>query len=86
MREIGTSEEPWYICRLLNFRHPLLPGSCVLSGRPPTLRGLIHLERGGMPFHGGVRITENGATTEIKAQEPIIWAKWCMLDDCACVV
>ena len=45
-----------------------------------TLGTYLDLERGGMPFHGGVGINcEKGSTTEIKAQEPSIWAKECML-------
>ena len=41
---------------------------------------LIHLKRGGMPLHDGVGINcEKGATTEVKAQEPSIWAKGCMV-------
>ena len=53
------------------------------SDRSPALWGLIlHLERGGMPFHDGVGINcKKGATTEIKAQEPSIWAKGCMVGD-----
>ena len=62
-------------------------GYCVLSDHPPTLWRLIHLERGGMPFHDGVGINcKKGATSEIKAQEPSIWAKGCMMGDCASVI
>ena len=62
-------------------------GSCVPSDRPPALLGLIHLERGGMPLHDGVGINcEKGATTEVKSQEPSIWAKGCMVGDCLCVI
>ena len=59
----------------MSFTLPILRGgSCVPSDRPPVLWGLIHLERGGMPLHDGVRINcEKGATTEVKAQEPSIW-------------
>ena len=57
-------------------------GSCVPSDRPPALWSLIHLERGGMPLHDGVGINwKKGATTEVKAQEPSIWAKGCMVGD-----
>ena len=60
--------------------------SCVLSDLPPALWGLIHLESSWLPFNDGVGINcKKGATTEIKAQEPSIWAKGCMLDDCMCV-
>ena len=63
---------------------PFLRGSCVPSDRPPALWGLIHLERGGMPFHDGIGInSKKGATTEVKAQEPSIWANGCMVGDCA---
>ena len=35
----------------------------------------------------GVAINcEKGANTEVKAQEPSIWAKGCMVDDCACTI
>ena len=55
----------------------------VLSDRPPAPWGLIHLERGGMPFHDGVgKNAKKSATTEIKAQQTSICAKGCMLDDC----
>ena len=51
------------------------------------LWGLIHLERGGMPFHDGVGINcEKGASTELKAQVPSTWANGCMFDNCACVI
>ena len=47
---------------------------------------LIHLERGGMPFYHGVGINcKKDATTEVKTQEPSIWAKGCMVGDCVCV-
>ena len=40
-----------------------------------------------MPFHDGVGINcKKGATTEIKVQEPSIWAKGCMVGDCASVI
>ena len=62
-------------------------GFCVLLDCPPAFRGLIHLERDEMPFHDGVGINcEKGATTEVKAHEPSIWAKGCMVGDCACVI
>ena len=56
---------------------------------PPshTLGTYLHLERGGMPFHDGVGINcKNGATTEVKAQDPSIWAKGCMVSDCASLI
>ena len=62
-------------------------GSCVPSDRIPALWVPIHLERGGMPFHDGVWINcKKGATTEVNAQEPSIWAKRRMVGDCACVI
>ena len=65
---------------------PFLRGSCVPSDCPPVLCGLIHLERGGMPFYDGVGINcKKGATTKIKAQEPSVWAKESMVGDCACI-
>ena len=71
---------------------------CILRGHfcgvpvsfGPLSRALgtyLHLERGGMPFHDGVGINcKKGATTEIKAQEPSMWAKGCMVGDSACVI
>ena len=48
---------------------------------------LILLERGGIPFHAGVWINcKTGATTEVKAQGLSIWAKGCIVSDCACVI
>ena len=59
---------------------------CILRGHfcgvPVLLRtalprswNLLHLERGGMPLHVGVGLNcKKGATTEVKAQEPSIWA------------
>ena len=86
-REMGTDGEPCCICRCLSFTRPFLSGSCVTSDHPPLLSVLIHLVRNGMPLHDGVVINrENGATTEIKVQEPSIWAKGCMVGDCARVI
>ena len=52
-----------------------------------ALGSYLLLERGGMPCHDGVGINcEKGATTEIKAQKPSIWAKGCMVGDCANVI
>ena len=49
--------------------------------------GLVHLERGGMLLHEGVGINcEKGETTEVKVQEPSIWAKECMVGDCVSVI
>ena len=46
----------------------------------------VHL-KGGIPFYDGVGINcENGTTTGIKAQEPSMWAKGCMVGDCASVI
>ena len=71
----------------MSFTLPFLLGSYVFSDRPPALWRLIQLERGGMPFHYEVGINcEKGATTEIKVQEPSIWAKGCTLVDCACTI
>ena len=87
MREIETSGEPWCICRCRSFTWPFLRSSCVVLDRPPTLWVLIHLERGGMPFHDGVGINcRKGATTEVKAQEPSMWVKGCMVGDCTSVI
>ena len=50
----------------------------LCSFEPPfrTVGTYLHLERGGMPFHDRVGINcKKGATTEVKAQEPSIWAK-----------
>ena len=58
----------------------------MIEYRPPTLWALIHLERDGLPFHGVGINCINDATTEIKAQEPSIWAKGYMLGNCACVI
>ena len=70
---------------MIVFFAAILRGYCVPSDRPPALWGLIHLERGGMPLHDGVEINcEKGATTEVKAQEPSIWA--CMVGNCAHVI
>ena len=47
------------------------------------------LEKGGMPLDNAVGVNskkELGATLKIKAQVLSIWAKGCMLDDCACVI
>ena len=52
-----------------------------------ALGAYIHLERVGMPLLDGVGLnSEKGATTEVKALEPSIWAKGCMVGDCACVI
>ena len=64
-----------------------LPGLSVLSDCLPALWEHVHLYRGGMQLHDGVGINcKKGATTEIKAQEPSIRAKRCMVVDCACVI
>ena len=40
------------------------------------MRGGLTYERGGMPLHGAVgKSCEIGATTEIKALTPSLWAK-----------
>ena len=42
---------------------------------------------GGMTRHIAVGVnSEKGATTEIMAQVPSIWAKGCTLESCACVI
>ena len=47
----------------------------------------IHLEMGGMLLDDGVGTNcKMGATTEVKAQEPSIWAKKCIVGDCASVI
>ena len=46
-----------------------------------------HLEIGGMPLHDAVEVKSKiNVTTDIEAQVPSIWAKGCMLDNCACVI
>ena len=70
---------------------------CILRGHfcgVPVLRTALPLsgdlfttKRGGMPLHDGVGInSKNAATTEVKAQQPSIWAKGCMVVDCASVI
>ena len=40
-----------------------------------------------MPLHDGVGINcKKGATSEVKAQEPSILAKGCMVGDCAYII
>ena len=59
----------------------------VLLDSTPALWGLIHLERGGIPLHDGVgKNCKKGATTDVKAQEPSIWAMVCMVGICACAI
>ena len=59
---------------MIEIHAAILRGSCVPSDRPTVLWGLIQLERGGMPLHGGVGINcEKGAATYIQAQDPSIW-------------
>ena len=72
---------------MIVFYAAIFAGFLCTFGPPSRALGTyLHLERGGMPFHDGVGINcKSGATTEIKAQEPSIWAKECMVGDCASV-
>ena len=46
-----------------------------------------HLNRGGTPLHDAVGLNcEKGATGDVKAQMPSIWAKGCMFDNHASVI
>ena len=61
----------------------------LCSFGPPSraLGTYLHVERGGMPFHDAVGINcKKAATTELKAHEPSIWAKGCMVGGCACII
>ena len=72
---------------MIEFHSAILRGSCVPLDRPPALWMLIHLEMGGMPLHVGVGINyKTGTTTEVKAQEPGLWAKGYIVGDCASVI
>ena len=72
MIEYHSAIFAWFLCSFGPSSHAL---------------GLIHLESGGMPLRDGVVINcIQGATTEIKSQEPNIWAKGCMMGDCASVI
>ena len=72
---------------MIVFYAAIFAGFLCPSDRTPALWGLIHLERGGITYHEGVGIIcEKGATTEVKAQEPSIWAKGCMVGDCASII
>ena len=72
---------------MIVFYVAIFMGFLCCFDRLPLLWGLIHLERGGMPLHDGVGINcKKGARTEVKAQEPSIWAKVCMVGDCACII
>ena len=70
-----------------SFMLPFLLGPCVLPDHPPTLWGAYTLREGGMPFHDGVGINyEKDTTTETQEQMSSIRSKWCMLDDCTCII
>ena len=76
----------WCICRGLSFTRPFFLGPMFLRTALPSSGG-YHLERDGMPLHDVVRVCcKNGATTDIQAQAPSIWAKGCVFDDCGCVI
>ena len=72
---------------MIEFYAPLFAGFLCSFGLPSYALGTYTPREGEMPLHDGVGINcEKGATTEVKAQEPSIWAKGCMVGDCANVI
>ena len=72
--------EPWYICNWMGFNRLFLIGPVFFRTALPWYGG-NHIGRGGMPLHDAV-----GINCKIKALVSSIWAKWCMFDDCVCVI
>ena len=69
MIEFDVTIFAWFLCSL---------------GPPSHALVVYHREWGGIPLHDTVGVNcETGATTDIKAQVPSLWAMWCMLDNCA---
>ena len=70
----------------MSFTWPFLLGPVFFRTALPCSGG-YHLERGVLPLLDAVWVNcKKGATTELKAQVSSILAKWCMFDDCLCVI
>ena len=75
MREVCEGVDDTYICGCLSATRPSLLGSCVVFGPPSCTLVAYHVGRSGMPLHDAILLNYNkGATTDIKAHVPSIWA------------
>ena len=85
-RKLGRSEEPMHM-HTIEFHVAIFVWFLCFFG--PLSRALVayHPKRCGMPLYDAIGVNcEKGATTDIKAQVPSMWAQGCMLDNCAWVI
>ena len=70
----------------MTFTWPLLLGP-VFFGTTLPCSGGYHLERGWMRYMMRLGLTvKRVQLLNLKAQVLSLWAKWCMVDDCVCVL
>ena len=72
---------------MIEFYAAIFAGFLCSFGPPSRALGTYTPREGWDALHDGVGINcKYGASTEVKAQEPSIWAKGCMLGDCVSVI